>query len=98
MNALLSNEWQQHLVSSVDHWAHMAKEDVSQAASEQMRPSVLFKPVLSIDGDQWCALYGNNLQDGVAGFGKSPADAMWDFDAAFGKALPAPMPKCGGAA
>ena len=26
------------------------------------------------------ALYGSNLQEGVAGFGDSPADAMWDFD------------------
>jgi len=35
-------------------------------------PHVLMRPKLSIDGDQWCALYGENLQDGVAGFGDSP--------------------------
>ena len=87
MNQLLSEEWQRHLVSMVDHWSMMAKECVSNAAHEQMRPSVLFKPKLSIDGDQWCALYGDDLQDGVAGFGKSPQDAMWDFDAQWGKAL-----------
>ena len=28
------------------------------------------------DGDQWCALYGENLQEGVAGFGRTPAEAM----------------------
>ena len=28
----------------------------------------------------WCALYGDNLQDGVAGFGRSPEEAMADFD------------------
>jgi hypothetical protein len=33
-----------------------------------------------IDGDKWCALYGENLQDGVAGFGDSPALAMADFN------------------
>ncbi len=43
-------------------------------------PSVLFRPTLSIDGDQWCALYGSNLQEGVAGFGDSPEEAMADFD------------------
>jgi len=43
-------------------------------------PSVLYRPCLSPDGNQWCALYGKNLQEGVAGFGDSPADAMRDFD------------------
>lgn len=43
-------------------------------------PSTIYKPKLSIDGDQWCALYGENLQDGVAGFGNSPAEAYSDFD------------------
>jgi hypothetical protein len=41
---------------------------------------MMLKPRLSIDGNQWCALYGDNLQDGVAGFGDSPDKAYWDFD------------------
>ena len=44
------------------------------------RPSTLYKPTLSKDGNMWCALYGNNLQDGVAGFGESPEKAYFDFD------------------
>jgi hypothetical protein len=36
-----------------------------------------------MDGDQWCALYGENLQDGVAGFGDTPEKAMYAFDAAW---------------
>jgi hypothetical protein len=47
---------------------------------EIVRPCVVMKPKVSIDGNQWCALYGDNLQDGVAGFGDSPAKAMLDFD------------------
>lgn len=43
-------------------------------------PHVLLRPAISIDRNQWCALYGENLQDGVAGFGDSPALAMEDFD------------------
>ena len=31
----------------------------------------------------WCALFGENLQDGVAGFGETPAKAMWAFDVAW---------------
>lgn len=41
---------------------------------------VLMRPALSVDGKQWCALYGENLQDGCAGFGDTPAAAMADFD------------------
>ena len=49
----------------------------------QTRPSVMYRPSLSPDGDQWCALYGENLQEGVAGFGRTPAEAMADFDQAW---------------
>ena len=89
MNQVLDNEWQQHLVSSVAHWAEMARESIREAACENARPSAVFKPRLSIDGNQWCALYGENLQEGVAGFGASPEDAMWDFDRMWRAKLPA---------
>ena len=56
------------------------QREFTSAAYEQQRPSVLFRPSIYIDGNQWCALYGDNLQDGVAGFGDSPALAMADFD------------------
>jgi len=45
------------------------------------RPSVVWRPRLYRDGDQWCALYGENLQDGCAGFGDTPEEAMAAFDA-----------------
>lgn len=35
------------------------------------------------DGDQWCALAGDNLQSGVAGFGHTPSDAVADFKSNF---------------
>jgi len=46
-------------------------------------PHVLYKPTLSQDGDQWCALFGENLAEGVAGFGDTPAEAMAAFDKAW---------------
>lgn len=64
------------------HMACVAQE-YAAAAQEQQRPSVLYKPALSIDGNKWCALYGDNLQDGVSGFGDSPEAAMADFDKAW---------------
>lgn len=58
------------------------------AAQELLRPSIMLKPRLSIDGNQWCALYGENLQDGVAGFGDSPDLAYRDFDMNWNEPLP----------
>lgn len=62
-------------------WAmHGFVNQVIQVAQLQMSPHVLLKPRLCIDGDQWCALYGENLQSGIAGFGDTPERAMLDFD------------------
>jgi hypothetical protein len=46
-------------------------------------PFILYRPKLYRDGDQWCALYGENLQEGIAGFGKSPDAAVRAFNAAW---------------
>lgn len=69
--------------AGISHYTSMAAEAVMQAAAEYERPCALFRPKIYIDGNQWCALYGDNIQDGVAGFGDSPANAMWDFDKKF---------------
>lgn len=61
------------------------KQEYLNAAMEQQRPSVLYRPEIMADGDQWCALLGADLQVGVAGFGDTPAAAMAAFDQAFWK-------------
>lgn len=65
-----------------DH-ARMAVQYIHEAASEYTRPCVVFKPSINQDGNQWCALFGENLQTGVAGFGASPDAAMRAFDRAW---------------
>lgn len=67
----------------IGHAADMARESIRMAASEYERPSVVFRPSLFPDGNQWCALYGEDLATGVAGFGDTPAAAMWAFDNAW---------------
>lgn len=57
-----------------------AMSAIAQAASCHEEPSAIYRPKIYMDGDQWCALYGDNLQDGVCGFGDSPALAMNDFN------------------
>ena len=51
-------------------------------------PAVIYKPKIYIDGNQWCALYGENIQDGVCGFGDSPEKAFEDFNVNWKSKLP----------
>lgn len=74
------------LDANLSHYAQMASASAQEAASEAMRPSVLYRPSMGLDGTLWCALYGDDLMNGVAGFGDTPAKAMSDFDAAWWKA------------
>jgi hypothetical protein len=32
------------------------------------------------DGNMWCVLWGLNLQEGIAGFGSTPYQAVLDFN------------------
>lgn len=47
---------------------------------ERKRPFMLLRPRMFPDGDQWCALYGDNIQEGVCGFGDTPDQASKQFD------------------
>lgn len=68
------------LEAHVQHQFLVAGEEQTIAAMEQQRPFVLLKPRMFPDGNQWCALYGDDLQEGVAGFGDTPASAAANFD------------------
>ena len=56
--------------AQINYWA--AKQDLVLVAA--------LKPRISKDGDQWCVLYGANLQEGIAGFGDAPHLAILDFN------------------
>ena len=62
------------------HYAEMTMRAAQDVLAEQQRPSVLYRPRIYTDQGLWCALYGENIQDGVAGFGETPAAACADFD------------------
>ncbi len=57
--------------------------DWQNAGQKYARPSVVFKPKISIDGNVYCVLLGKNLVEGIAGFGETLAKAMLDFDKQF---------------
>lgn len=58
------------------------KQEFLNVAYEMQRPSITMKPKLYIDGNQWCCLYGDDIQTGICGFGESPHRAMESFDKA----------------
>jgi hypothetical protein len=67
-------------MSDISHNAYMVQQIVAEAAGQLTRPFIMLKPAIYPDGSQWCALYGENLQEGVAGFGDTPEAASRAFD------------------
>lgn len=78
-----------------DYWMNRANQDTVNnnliyeaqmnywAAKQDMALAESLKPQFFIDGDKWCCLYGENIQDGVAGFGDSPHEAVIDWNNQF---------------
>ncbi len=58
------------------------RQAFQEVAWEMMRPSRTMKPKVTVvtQGKGWRALYGDNEQSGVAGFGDTPEAACLDFD------------------
>jgi hypothetical protein len=76
-------------IESSQRQAHQEKEHYERMCDigeKRMLTLIsVLKPKLSKDGNMWCYLYGENLQEGVAGFGESPYQAMVEFDENFRK-------------
>jgi len=73
----------QDIIEIIDALTHLRRDicnEIDSHSKSMTLPHVLFRPALFIDGDMWCALYGENLQSGICGFGKSPQLAINDFD------------------
>lgn len=80
---MMTSEDSRMASSAICFAAGQSKMAWQEAAWEYQRPSVVFKPTLSRDGNMWCALLGDDLMFGVAGFGETPAKAMYAFDTAW---------------
>lgn len=63
-------------------YEHQSKMNALVEA-EELNKFALLKPKISIDGNQWCCLYGDNIQDGIAGFGDTPMKAIYDWNKQF---------------
>lgn len=57
-----------------------AMANLEAASHIAMEPFTIYKPKIFPDGNQWCVLLGNNLQEGVTGFGDTPYEAVRNFN------------------
>ena len=57
-----------------------AAQSARDAAMGAGEPFVVYGATLAPDGNMWSALLGENIQEGVVGFGKTPAEAVADFN------------------
>lgn len=73
---------QQRYANACDEARTIARNDElgRQILVDQLRPFIRLKTKISRDGNQWCVLYGDDLENGVAGFGDTPEQASVDFD------------------
>lgn len=57
-----------------------AAREAFVTAEAARAPHVLMRPHLAKDGNMWSFLYGDNIQEGVCGFGETVEAAAADFD------------------
>lgn len=86
---------------NIPDYMHGQVQDILQSQQREAERKQLWAVVLGLkpfkDGDHFCVLLGEDLQSGIAAFGKTLEDAMWKFEAEFCK--PATLStKTGGAA
>jgi hypothetical protein len=67
-------------MTDISNDAYLARMAIVEAAMFVSAAHTRMRPAIYPDGDMWCALYGEDLRNGVAGFGATPAAACADFD------------------
>lgn len=89
MSNLLNENDSNVLMNSINHYEslqHQAKLDYAITKSQLVFIEAFnLKPY--IDGNQWCILLGENIQDGIFGCGDSPFLAINDFNNQMYKSL-----------
>lgn len=79
-------------VENIGHYFEMASHAIAESFYDNARPSAVYRPTLTQDGNAWLAVYGD-LPTGVVGCGDTPAAAMADFDKSWVKVAVAPPKK-----
>ena len=75
--------------SQRQHFEVLLHQDRQSLIVEQLEMNLftMLKPKVYQDGNQWCVLYGEDLQSGIAGFGDTIRLAIYDFNKQFDKPI-----------
>ena len=79
LDQLIQDEISRNVKAAVDQ----ASWSVQECFDAMRRPSVIYRPTITQDGDMFIALLGPDLQVGVVGVGETPEKAMQAFDLAW---------------
>ena len=73
--------------SQRQHHEVMLQQDRQFAVMQQAEYNLfsVLKPKLYKDANEWCCLYGDNIQEGISGFGETPHKAILDWNTAWDK-------------
>ena len=76
-------------MNDTSHYDHTLFQERLRAAETEsdFKLFSMLNPKLFLDGDHWCCLYGEDLQSGISGFGKSPVQAIRQWNAEWYKEL-----------
>lgn len=80
MSEILNEQERERIIQAYCWTAEIEQRAIINMYSAKDSPFLHMRGKLYMDGDKWCALYGDNLQEGLCGFGDSPCAAQADFD------------------
>jgi hypothetical protein len=72
----------------VDYYTQLEREIIVEKAEYNLVATLGLHPYP--DGDMWCVLWGEDLQNGVCAFGKTPSEAVSNFNRTVNEPLPQP--------
>ena len=74
LNQVESSQRQHHEVMYHQERMNLAVEKIEYNLFSMLKPK-LYK-----DGNSWCCLYGENIAEGIVGFGETPYKAILDWN------------------
>jgi hypothetical protein len=77
---MMNNSDSNMAMNAISEMCSTIRNVAEETMREYQSPFLMFKAKIYPDGNQWCALYGENIQMGVCGFGDTPYQAQRNFD------------------
>lgn len=85
MDGILNSNDSNCLMNSINHYQFLEHNEKMNAivAESEMVYTKTFGLIPYRDGNQWCVLLGENIQEGICGFGDTAIGAILDFNRNF---------------